>query len=119
EIAISKEAMDKMVQYDWPGNIRELRNALERAVVMGNGSELEAGDLPLLFSASTIMNDISVGLSLQEAVDEFKKKFIELTLQNTGGHQSRAASILGIQRTYLSRLIRKYGIKKPGSGKIS
>ncbi|MFO7837921.1 MAG: sigma 54-interacting transcriptional regulator [Desulfosalsimonadaceae bacterium] len=117
EIEISEEAMDKMVRYDWPGNIRELRNALERAVVMGNGGVLEAGDLPLLFSASSAMNEISVGLSLQQAVDEFKKKFIELTLQNTGGHQSRAASILGIQRTYLSRLISKYNIQKTGSRK--
>jgi Nif-specific regulatory protein len=58
------------------------------------------------------MSDIPVGLTLQEAVDEFKKRFIQLNLKHTNGNQSRAATVMGIQRTYLSRLISKYGIKK-------
>jgi Nif-specific regulatory protein len=111
-LEITQEAMDKMVQYDWPGNVRELRNALERAVVMGDGREVRPGDLPMLFSVSSTMSDIPVGLTLQEAVDEFKKRFIQLNLKHTDGNQSRAATVMGIQRTYLSRLISKYGIKK-------
>jgi Nif-specific regulatory protein len=111
-LEISPEAMDKMVNYDWPGNIRELRNALERAVVMGNGEEVLPGDLPMLFSVSSAMSDIPVGLTLQAAVDEFKKKFIQQNLKHTNGNQSRAANVMGIQRTYLSRLINKYELKK-------
>jgi Nif-specific regulatory protein len=111
-LQISREAMDKMVQYDWPGNIRELRNALERAVVMGNGEELLPEDLPMLFSAGSTRDHIPVGISLQEAVDEFKKEFIKENLKSTGGNQSRAAKVMGIQRTYLSRLVSKYNIKK-------
>ncbi|MFP4533056.1 MAG: sigma-54 interaction domain-containing protein, partial [Desulfobacterales bacterium] len=112
EIEITDAAMQKMVNYDWPGNVRELQNALERAVVMGNGKELRPENLPMLYSVESTMDDIPVGLSLQEAVDEFKKKFIQLNLKNTSGNQTKAASLMGIQRTYLSRLISKYNLRK-------
>ncbi len=110
-LTISREAMDKMMQYDWPGNVRELKNAIERAVVMGNGKEIFPEDLPILYAEMPV-KDIPVGMTLQEAVDEFKKRFIVANLKNTGGNQSKAATIMGIQRTYLSRLVSKYGIKK-------
>ncbi|MFW5975360.1 MAG: sigma 54-interacting transcriptional regulator [Desulfosalsimonas sp.] len=110
-LEISDDAMEKMLRYDWPGNVRELQNALERAVVMGRGKKIEAGDLPML-QAETALESIPVGMTLEEAVNEFKKKFIEANLENTGGNRSRAAEIMDIQRTYLSRLVSRYGIKK-------
>jgi len=110
-IEITKPAMDKMLKYDWPGNIRELRNAIERAVVMGTGRQILSEDLPMIDNGSTF-GEIEIGISLQQALDDFKKRFIELNLKNTNGNQSKAAEIMGIQRTYLSRLISKYGIKK-------
>ncbi len=111
QIEVSRAAMDIMTQYDWPGNVRELRNAIERAVVMGNGKEILPEDLPILNTQSNIEN-IEFGHTLQEALDDFKKKFIKVNLKHTSGNQSKAAAIMGIQRTYLSRLISKYGIKK-------
>lgn len=111
QVEITRAAMDKIVKYDWPGNIRELRNAIERAVVMGNGNQILPEDLPMIDAGSAI-SQIEVGISLQQALDDFKKRFIELNLKNTNGNQSKAAEIMGIQRTYLSRLISKYGIKK-------
>jgi len=112
DIEISEEAMQKMINYDWPGNVRELQNALERAVVMGNSRQLRPEDLPMFCSVESTMNDIPLGMTLQEAVDEFKKKFILLNLKNSSGNQSKAAKVMGIQRTYLSRLISKYELKK-------
>ena len=111
QIEISPDAMDIMTKYDWPGNVRELRNAIERAVVMGNGREILPEDLPMLNTQSNI-NRIEFGLTLQEAIDDFKKEFIKVNLRHTNGNQSKAAGIMGIQRTYLSRLVSKYGIKK-------
>lgn len=110
-IDISPAAMNTMLNYEWPGNIRELRNAIERAVVMGNGKEITPEDLPMQ-STQTELGKVEFGLSLQAAVDDFKKRFILMNLAHTEGNQSRAASIMDIQRTYLSRLISKYGIKK-------
>ncbi|MFW6011662.1 MAG: sigma 54-interacting transcriptional regulator [Desulfosalsimonas sp.] len=112
-IEISDDAIEKMMRYDWPGNVRELQNALERAVVMGRGKTIRAEDLPMLHTQPTL-ESMPVGMTLNEAVNEFKKKFIEANLKNTDGNQSQAARIMGIQRTYLSRLVSRYGIKKPG-----
>jgi len=109
-LKISQTAMDKMLNYDWPGNVRELRNAIERAVVMGNGQEVLPEDLPIR-SIKKSYPGLEAGLSLREAEDRFKKQFIVTTLRHTSGNRSKAAKIMGIQRTYLSRLISKYELQ--------
>ena len=108
-LVISKEAMDLMIEYDWPGNVREMKNALERAVVMGNGKQILPEDLPT-FACTPQYPGLEVGLSLKEAIDMFKKEFIVLNLRHTEGNRSSAAKVMKIQRTYLSRLIAKYEI---------
>ncbi len=109
DLKISKKAMEKMMNYQWPGNIRELRNAMERAVVMGNGKEILPEDLPI-FSPKKEPSSITVGLTLKEAINRFKKDFIIETLRHTRGNRTKAAKIMDIQRTYLSRMISKYNI---------
>ena len=109
-LTISKEAMEKMILYDWPGNVRELRNALERAVVMGNGKQILPKDLPFSVSQPT-SHEMPVGLTLEEAVNDFKKEYIALTLKHTEGNRTKASKILNIQRTYLSRLVSRYNLK--------
>lgn len=110
DLTISPAAMEKIVQYDWPGNVRELENAIERGVVMGNGKEILLEDLPIQTSSSDCGGDIQVGMSLKAAVDHFKKEFIIMTLNSTGGNKSKAAKVLDVQRTYLSRLVSKYNL---------
>ena len=106
-LVISKDAMNLMVEYDWPGNVREMKNALERAVVMGNGKQILPEDLPT-FACKPQYPGLEVGLSLKEATDLFKKEFIKINLRHTDGNRSLAAKKMKIQRTYLSRLIAKY-----------
>ena len=107
DLTISEEAMQKMLEYDWPGNVRELGNAMERAVVMGNEKKILPDDLPIS-ERKTTQPAMKVGLTLKQGLDEFKKEFIALNLKHTGGNRSKAAEIMDIQRTYLSRLISKY-----------
>jgi len=108
-LSISKKAVDKMTDYHWPGNVRELRNAIERAVVLGNGAEILPEDLPI-FDNDAKYSGLQVGLTLQDAINTFKKEFIKLNLEHTGGSRSKAAKVLDIQRTYLSSLISKYSL---------
>ena len=110
QLKISDSAMKKMVEYDWPGNIRELRNAIERAVVMGDGNSIKPQDLPIK-SVKSAYPGLQVGLTLDEALNQFKKEFITLNLKHTNGNRSRAAKVMSIQRTYLSRLISKYELR--------
>ena len=110
-LTISEKAMEDILEYDWPGNVRELRNAMERAVVMGNGHEILPGDLPIRGQKKAPLG-MEVGLTLKEAVDNFKKEFITLNLRHAGGNRSEASKIMDVQRTYLSRLISKYRLKE-------
>ncbi len=108
-ITVPDKTIKKMLMYDWPGNIRELSNAMERAIVMGNGKTIFPEDLPI-FTSSGKYPGLLLGLTLKEALNDFKKEFILLNLKDTNGVRGEAAKNMGIQRTYLSRLISKYKI---------
>jgi Nif-specific regulatory protein len=86
-----------------------MKNAIERAVVMGNGVEILPDDLPQ-FASKPGYADLNVGLPLKEAIDIFKKEYIRLNLEHTGGNRTLAAKNMKIQRTYLSRLITRHNL---------
>ncbi len=109
-ITVSQAAMERLMDYPWPGNVRELQNAIERAVVMGNGETILPEDLPILQPGLRTLDAFS-GLTYAEAVDAFKKDFILMNLKNAGGKRIKAASAMGLQRSYLSRLITHFGIE--------
>ncbi len=94
--------------YNWPGNIRQLENALERAIVLEDGEELTPE--AFAFESTQQPIEINVGSTLKDASDSFRKSFIANTLQSTKGNRTQAAKILEVQRSYLSRLIKELGI---------
>jgi len=101
--------LEIFLTYHWPGNIRELANVLERAVVLAPAETIIPDLLPPQLSQKR-KEEISVGISLEEALKKFKREFISRTLSLTKDNQSQAAKLLGIQRTYLNRLIKELGI---------
>jgi two-component system NtrC family response regulator len=107
--SIEQPTLDIFLNYHWPGNIRELQNVLERAVVLAPGKTITA-DLVLPQMGQKGKEEISPGIQLEDAVKKFKKEFICRTLALTKYNQSQAAKILGIQRTYLNRLIKELEI---------
>jgi len=110
DLQVSEEAMSLISDYNWPGNVRELENAIERAAVMGSGHEILPQDLVLHRPEPAAEDHIEAGMTLQQGLDTFKKDFIRRTLKLTRGNRKRAAEILDIQRTYLSRLIKDYDL---------
>jgi len=108
--SIEPAALEIFLTYNWPGNIRELQNVLERAVVLAPGKIITNDLLPPQLSQKC-KEEISPGIPLEEALRKFKKEFIGQTLSVTKNNQSKAAKLLGIQRTYLNRLIKELGIK--------
>jgi DNA-binding NtrC family response regulator len=107
--SIEPAALEIFLTYSWPGNIRELQNVLERAVVLAPGNTITSDLLPPQLNQKT-KEEISPGIPLDEALKKFKKEFISQTLSVTNNNQSKAAKLLGIQRTYLNRLIKELGI---------
>jgi Nif-specific regulatory protein len=111
KIDFSSEAMTSILSYDWPGNVRELENAIERAVVMGDGKRIMADDLPIRKAAIELEQGITVGMTLKDAQDVFRKEFVRKTLAHTRGNRKKAAEIMGIQRTYISKLINEFNLE--------
>jgi two-component system response regulator HydG len=108
---ISGKAMDLLMRYDWPGNIRELENCLERAVIIARGEIISPADLP------QAIQDLSKGKEVQDlnlpsgiSLQEVEKALILQTLQDAGGNRTRASEILGINRRTLQNKLKEYGI---------
>jgi two-component system NtrC family response regulator len=111
---VSKEAMDVLIRYDYPGNVRELGNAIERAVVMARGTLVASEDLPIHLRSPQSERESSYesrGRSLTETLEDLERHLITDALAKTDGNQSKAAEELGISERNLRYRIKKYGIK--------
>ena len=109
--SFAPSAMEMLLTYSWPGNVRELENVVERAVVISTNDYIKPADLILSGDARN-EEDAFNGKTLKDATNLFKKHFIQQSLEESGWSQTNTAKILGIQRTYLSRLIKELDIKK-------
>ena len=107
---ISQEARACLMQYDWPGNIRELENAIERAIVIGNSDSILAEDLPenLL---ETAPSSAAVPTKYHGAIRNLKRQLILSALEQAGGNFTEAAKLLGVHPNYLHRLIRNLDLR--------
>ncbi|MFH2059890.1 MAG: sigma-54-dependent Fis family transcriptional regulator [Pseudomonadota bacterium] len=109
ELQFSHKTLQVLQTHLWPGNIRELKNAIERAVIMCEGPMIYPEDLP--FTVGEGKQIFFYGKDLKQAILYFKKDFLFHTLESVGGNRTKAAKMLNIQRTYLSKLISELGIK--------
>lgn len=110
---ITPDAWELLQHYHWPGNVRELANFIERAVVLSTHDRITSEDLPLTVLTSAPESPASdAPRGFHEAVVAYKRQIIREALHRSGGNQSRAASALGLQRTYLARLIKELQVRE-------
>ncbi|MEM8670805.1 MAG: sigma 54-interacting transcriptional regulator [Planctomycetota bacterium] len=104
ELAISDDALARLLEYPWPGNVRQLRNVIDSAVVMADDPQIELDDLGLR----------DAGLSQMETlrIDEWEQRLIRKALQKTGGSVPEAAQLLGISRATAYRKLSEYNIER-------
>ena len=107
EIVIERSAMDMLQQYSWPGNIRELRNVLERAVLIAENNRLSAQHLQI--QSSTLMPHPQAN-SMTGTLEQMERAYINLVLQEEGGSVGRASLHLGIARSSLYAKMKRYEI---------
>ena len=109
-MGISDEALACLAQYDWPGNIRELENAMERAVVIGSSDRILAEDLP-----ETVLESAKGGgaapAKYHDSIRNLKKQLILGALDQGAGNVTEAAKILGVHANYLHRLMRNFALR--------
>jgi DNA-binding NtrC family response regulator len=120
ELELGHSAVSALRNYTWPGNIRELRNAVIQAGVMSQGGEITAQDFRLRPLPSPMndasdydddpdgVDDESGGLDTPRSLERMERRMIEEALAATGGHQQKAAARLGISRRTLSRKLKLY-----------
>jgi DNA-binding NtrC family response regulator len=120
---LSAEVLSLLESYRWPGNVRELENVMERAVIISRNDVLVREDLreeitdpKIAASQATGQSiatqiEISNGISFYDEVNRFQIELIRRALEMTGGHQSRAAKLLGLNTTTLNSKIRYYNIR--------
>ncbi|UCE63119.1 MAG: sigma-54-dependent Fis family transcriptional regulator, partial [Nitrospirota bacterium] len=106
------EAIKAMKMYGWPGNIRELSNAISRAVVLGEDEDITSEYLGFLHAGAEPLLE-GENLPYHEALERFSRHILEQALRRTGWSQTKAADLLHLQRTYLSRLLKQKNIQQP------
>lgn len=127
--SFSAAAETELESYRWPGNVRELENAVARACIIGNPPVIQSADLRLYAGgeenesqnvsgarteefAAVIASGAMSDRSLKAAQDVFKKAYVVKILEECGWNQTKASAILGIQRTYVSRLMNELHIRE-------
>jgi DNA-binding NtrC family response regulator len=110
-LRFSRDAMERLVAYDWPGNIRELRNLIERLQILREGQEIRAADLPpeLGRAAPVPIAEPAVLTSLADV----ERRHVERVLAATGWNKAKAARVLEVDIKTLNKKIRDYSLQRP------
>ena len=108
---VSPAAMDVLIRYDWPGNVRQLKNAIERAVAYARGPFVVPGDLPpAVLDGAEREPPAGFHVWRERALERLEREFLQTTLETHGGNVTRAAQALGIHRSTLQRLMRRLNL---------
>ncbi len=107
---ISSDAAKKLLEYDWPGNVRQLENCMERAVTLTRFDKITVDDLPDKIRAyeGIHVNLVDVDAEHVLTLDELERRYIERVLRAAGGNKTQAAKLLGLDRRTLYRKIERY-----------
>jgi len=112
---IAPEAMKALVQYDWPGNVREIHNAIEGAFFLTDSGSITLASLPAAIATQAAVANTAGGddgdTTLAAAKARFERDYLSGLLTATQGNVSRAAAQAGLHRTSFQRLLRKHDIQ--------
>ncbi len=119
ELSFSDEALQLLSSYQWPGNIRELENFVERTAILCESDDIQATELPEYLQKGTRMPALpsfdshlpTAGVDFNALVDDYENKLISTALSQTGGNKKAAAKLLGLNRTTLVEKIKKKGLE--------
>jgi len=112
-VVITDEAMDKLMGYPWPGNVREMENTIERIVLMGNEDGISAEDMLLLLPAlnnEKLKDEYKTIPIANKTLEQLEEEAIKTALKECDGNQAQAAQMLGITVRQIGYKIKKYGI---------
>ena len=112
ELSLSFDALVRFEQYDWPGNVRQLENAIERIVLLAKGTAISAQDLPEFLNARTVPVNVAVIPDGNMGIEDIEREVILRTLKDCRGNQTRAAQRLKMTRRALGYRLKRYGLRE-------
>ncbi len=104
QIKLSDSARKRLLEYNWPGNVRQLRNIIDSAIVLATGDEIQASDLTLHESKTEVFDTLNI--------EQWEKRLIQEAMRRTRGNIPEASELLGISRATMYRKLETYGIDK-------
>ena len=108
---VSPSAMKQLISYDWRGNVRELKNVIERALILSNAlPEIRSQHLTFVSSKSGYATEVSLSFKAEPTLEEIQQRYLKSVLTKYSGHRATVAKVLGVSERNLYRLIRKYGL---------
>jgi two-component system, NtrC family, nitrogen regulation response regulator NtrX len=113
-----EQAIEDLQNYSWPGNVRELKNTIERVVIMHGSVNVSANDLPPRGKEDPPVASFRFP-SFKEATDAYHRQFIQRKLEEADGNVSRAAELMGVDRSHLYRRMRALGIQNRGERPVA
>jgi two-component system response regulator AtoC len=113
---VSAGALEVLTRYDWPGNVREMENIIQRSIVLAAGPVVQLQDLPLdlAMPETGTRSPEDEGLPLREAREQFEQQYVLRVLERVAWNQSRAARQLGLHRNTLLAKLAAWGMRRPG-----
>ena len=108
-VGVDDEALSALRSHPWPGNVRQLRNVIERALVMSSGRVIRRADLPKEFHSISPVEGGYFKLRVGSTLEQMEKELITRTIQFTGGNKTRAAQVLGVSPKTLYNKLERYG----------
>ena len=112
---VSPDALARLQAYQWPGNIRELRNAVERAMLLGDSNTLTADDFPMLGEAQGPLTEAVPLPPNGVDIEQLERSLVVQALGRSGWNQTRAAALLGLNRDQIRYRIEKFKLERPQS----
>ncbi|MGH7924966.1 MAG: sigma-54-dependent transcriptional regulator, partial [Candidatus Binatus sp.] len=106
---LDEECLNTLKAHPWPGNVRQLRNVIERAVIVSEGRMIRKRDLPEEFKTTASGDRASISVRLGSSLQEVEKELISRTIEFTGGNKTRAAEILGVSAKTLYNKLDRFG----------
>ncbi|RYZ80698.1 MAG: sigma-54-dependent Fis family transcriptional regulator, partial [Proteobacteria bacterium] len=109
----SEQAMKTMLTYEWPGNVRELKNFIERVYILTPGEFVDLHDVRFagLLGRDGDRAEMDMMSTFREARAQFEKEYLLKKIGENGGNISKTAEVIGLERSYLHRKIKSYGIE--------
>jgi DNA-binding NtrC family response regulator len=112
---LTADAIATLQAWPWPGNIRELKNVIDRAILMAGEGRLNAEALGLGVSVSATAKNVASATNLKDEREAAERRAVLEALEKTGGNQTKAAELLGVSRRTLVTRLQQYGMTKPRS----